>query len=123
MKKIEMLFAILNEKNEVVECDLHEYGRMFNDINRRRVANTYLENGVHVSTVFLGSDHGYDGVSKWFESMVFGLEGDDEIQERYETWDEAVEGHNILVRRMIAKHGCKIDRHEGKGVLTEVESA
>lgn len=64
-----------------------------------RVARTEID-GVRVSTVFLGIDHGYDtGEPILFETMVFGGELDQE-QERYCTWDEAERGHEAMVRRV-----------------------
>lgn len=52
----------------------------------------------HVSTVFLGLDHGFDdGDPVLFETMIFGGEHDREMW-RYCTWAEAVEGHERAVR-------------------------
>lgn len=53
--------------------------------------------GVKISTVFLGLDHGFGmGPPQWFETMVFGgaCAGD---CERYATWDEAAAGHRDTV--------------------------
>ena len=49
---------------------------------------------ITVSTMFLMIDHSWedDGVPILFETMIFGGERDG-YQERYATWDEAVEGH------------------------------
>jgi len=58
----------------------------------RRVAHSEKD-GVRISTVFLGIDHG--GCSDrplLFETMVFGGEHEGDLK-RYSTWDEAVEGH------------------------------
>lgn len=62
----------------------------------RRVAVDDI-GAVHISTVFLGLDHGWgDGPPVVFETMVFG--GDmDENQWRYSTWDEAIAGHERVV--------------------------
>ena len=65
----------------------------------RRVAEDHLQD-VHISTVFLEWDHSYDGGPPLlFETMVFGgeLEGH---QERFHTWDEAVEGHKRIVEQV-----------------------
>ena len=49
--------------------------------------------GVTVSTVFLTLDHSFgQGSPLLFETMIFGGFHDG-YQERYTTWDEAVEGH------------------------------
>lgn len=51
-----------------------------------------LPGEVHVSTVFLGMDHGFGGMPLLFETMIFGGELD-QFQDRYPTWDMAVAGH------------------------------
>lgn len=80
--------------HEVVSCspdDLNWH------ISARRVALTKV-GGCEVSTVFLGMDHGFgESRPQWFETMVFGP-GHEDYQERYETWDEAVAGHERAVK-------------------------
>lgn len=54
-----------------------------------------------VSTVFLGLDHSFikKDVPILFESMIF--EGPhNEYQRRYSTYDQALEGHNNLVKAL-----------------------
>ena len=62
---------------------------------------------LHVSTVFLGIDHGWGDKPRWFETMIFGdrdvmwsLGGRNRLlrttldyQQRYATWQEAEIGH------------------------------
>ena len=57
---------------------------------------------MEVSTVFLGLNHNFtmQGPPILFETMVFGQPDDDEICERYETWDEAQKGHDEIVARL-----------------------
>lgn len=57
------------------------------------VNHTQLE-GVSISTVFLGLDHSFGRTERpiLFETMIFGGVHD-EYQDRYSTWNEAVEGH------------------------------
>jgi len=60
--------------------------------------------GIHVSTVFLGIDHGHDfGQSGYkpllFETMVFGGPLDGQIQ-RYATWTGAEAGHAKMVQKV-----------------------
>jgi len=71
-------------------CD-EEYRRWSSTFDARRVA---LDSYGHlvISTVFLTIDHGYDGASLWFETMVFH-HGDEVYCDRYETIEEAQEGH------------------------------
>jgi hypothetical protein len=78
---------------------LADWSKWFEDVENRRVADTPIDdNGAHVSTVFLGMDHGMRGEGKpvLFETLVFGgaLDGD---MWRYCTWDEAEAGHAAVV--------------------------
>jgi hypothetical protein len=71
-----------------------EFGAQFEKPEVRRVA--YDEIGaVNVSTVFLGLDHSFrlQGPPLLFETMIFGLDDENEYQWRYSTWDEAEAGH------------------------------
>jgi hypothetical protein len=80
--------------------DVHEWGRFFNDGDKRRVAQTDIAGGdIFVSTVFIGIDHrfGEDGPPLLFETMIFGGPHD-QYTDRYSTWDEAEIGHERAVR-------------------------
>jgi hypothetical protein len=59
-----------------------------------------VQGDVSVSTVFLGLDHnfGEGGAPLLFETMVFGLPGED--CRRYSTWAEAEEGHARIVAQV-----------------------
>lgn len=93
-------FKLDADKNPVPLNSVFEFAKMFEDDRNRRVDFTELDNGVCVSTVFLGLDHawyvGYDGPPILFETMIFGGEHD-EYQERYHTWDEAKAGHQRAI--------------------------
>lgn len=68
---------------------------MFEDIANRRIGNDIIE-GAHVSTIFLGLNHGFSNRPLWFETMIFDLEMHEkgsQPQWRYETLAEAQEGH------------------------------
>lgn len=68
----------------------------------RTVKKTQIDTDVEVSTVFLGVDHQWStGPPLLFETMVFGGEFDQD-QYRYSTWDEAVQGHNQIVEKVMA---------------------
>lgn len=90
---------ILEGKTPVLCNDLTTWGEWMQKAERH-VANDYLPDGVHVSTVFLGLDHGFHptdgGTPILFETMIFGGEHD-QYQERYATWEEAEEGHKRAV--------------------------
>ncbi len=87
-----------------IKCVSHlEWCKAF-ETSRRRVARDEIDvcgTPVTVSTVFLGIDHGFgEGDAPiLFETMVFGGPLDEE-QQRYTTWDEAVQGHLDLVERV-----------------------
>lgn len=64
----------------------------------KRVDSTHVGD-IWVSTVFLGLDHGYNGIPVLFETMVFG--GDYDLScDRYHTWAEAEAGHAEWVERI-----------------------
>lgn len=91
---------ILTDNHEAVEeSDLMKWAKWL-DTADRKVAKTKLKNDVRVSTVFLGLDHSYkEGPPLLFETMVFGGKHDGDM-ERYSTWQEAVRGHERIVRRL-----------------------
>lgn len=66
----------------------------------RRVAYTELGSpDKRVSTVFLSTDHSFGGPTPLlFETMSFGFGS--EIQERYETVEEARQGHQQIVAEL-----------------------
>jgi len=64
---------------------------------------------IRVSTVFLHLDHSWgDGPPVLFETMVFGDDTEDERQERYFTWDQAMKGHQAIVDELSAHYPEKI---------------
>lgn len=85
------------EGHTPVQCDMMEWAEQFEIISSRRVAETRVC-GVWVSTVFLGNNHQFgDGPPLIFETMIFGGPDDQDYQERYSTWDEALAGHERAV--------------------------
>lgn len=82
-----------------VKCDdIIRWARWFETADRQ-VAKTDLPGGVCVSTVFIGIDHRFvgKGAPIVFETMIFGGKHDQEMW-RYETWEEALSGHDDAVR-------------------------
>ncbi len=75
-----------------VECEnVLEWAKEFE--NQNRIVGFSQVKKVRVSTIFLGLDHSFNGGKPvLFETMIFGGKHN-EYQERYSTWDEAVEGH------------------------------
>lgn len=95
-------FYLLDENKKLVPTDLMTWAREFADDNKRIVRSDVIA-GCHVSTVFLGLDHGFtnEGVPIVFETMTF--EGPiEQQQERYSTWDEAVAGHDAMCAKVRA---------------------
>lgn len=96
-----MLYWILVDKKPVEEPDMLKWAEWFGSRdgkNPKRVA-LIEKDGIRVSTVFLGIDHGFgEGYAPvLFETMIFGGK-EDEYQERYCTWEEAEAGHAKAVR-------------------------
>ena len=66
-----------------------------NDLDVRQVGYDEID-GVRISTIFLGMDHGWSNTPDHkpilWETMIFNGEHDD-YQERYTSHEDAVEGH------------------------------
>ena len=93
---------ILGKNHELVEADLITWGRFFEDINNRRVAEDSID-GARISTVFLGIDHNFgEGEPLLFETMIFGGKRDGE-QWRWHTWEEAERKHREIVAEIKRK--------------------
>lgn len=101
-------FAMLNDKHEVIPVSMSfirsgKWEEWFKNIDNRRVRRDYV-NDYLISTVFLVIDHNLGSQPPlWFETMVFydpeHTENctESKYQDRYTTWDEAVEGHKFVV--------------------------
>lgn len=99
----------LDKNNNPIECSLKEWGELYSTPEgkkRRRVGNENFK-GLHISTVFLGIDHGLGDHDKpvLFETMVFDEAGHDIYQTRCCTWEEAEEMHKKAIDWV--KNGCK----------------
>ena len=102
---------ILVGKEPVREDDLLKWGMWFETADRS-VARTEFDglNGAYVSTVFLGLDHDWTGTRPiLFETMCFGGPLDGEMY-RYSTWEEAEDGHQAMVDRVM-KH-LPVQKHD-----------
>lgn len=98
------MYYILNEDHVPVSvADIYLWEAWMQDNDNVRVARDVID-GADVSTVFLGIDHSFceNGFPILFETMVFGGEHN-EYQERYSTWDQAVEGHQEVLRMLRPK--------------------
>ena len=61
--------------------------------------------GKFVSTVFLGIDHNFTGKGKpvLFETMVFDQDGTPMDCQRFNTWEDAEENHQLTVDALSLK--------------------
>ena len=84
------------------ETRLSDFAKDFEDMAYRRIGFTSLANGIEISTVWLGIDHGFGNKYRplIFESMAFhnGRGGDLECW-RYATLEEATIGHKWMVKK------------------------
>lgn len=91
---------ILDENgNPVPEPDIVKFAAWFEDPKNRRVMETDLGLRGRVSTVFLGTDHGYGSYRPvLWETMVFRgwFQGE---QFRYTSKQTAVKGHKAIAKR------------------------
>ena len=81
------------------EPDLLAWALWFEDADRH-IGNDTV-NGIQISTVFLGLDHGFPRDNEYplvFETMLFGDEIDGEYQWRYRSIAAAREGHAKAVQ-------------------------
>ena len=108
---MEQRYAILNEKDELVPCEVEEWCVWFESNPGRRVVKRTEAMGTQVSTVFLGINHGWgERKDLWYETCVFynqktgiklssGRElSESEVVARYETRAEAIAGHEKWVK-------------------------
>lgn len=98
---------ILNGHEPVPVYDIVEWGKWMGQATldgSRIVMQTTLPNKITISTVFLGLDHNFwhEGPPILFESMIFGGDND-QVMERYATWDEAQAGHDNAVNYYLKK--------------------
>lgn len=78
------------------------WGKDLADPKKKVVKQETLENGLWISTVWLGLDHNYgEGRPLIFETMVFKKKGDwSELDmDRYSTEKEAIKGHERMVKK------------------------
>jgi hypothetical protein len=98
-------FILEGPERRVVQArDAMEWARWF-DQNDRSVAQTRIGE-IKISTVFLGVDHRFfsKGPPVVFETMAFDLRTGECLESlefgRYASWDDAVVGHAMAVKRV-----------------------
>ena len=102
-----MMKHYILQGREVIETDLMTWAG-FIEGPGKIIKQETTPNGYYVSTVFLGIDHNlFDtGRPLLFETMVWEKhkDGEEEVQERYSTYDEAEAGH----KRFVEEYSNKI---------------
>jgi len=91
--------------NPIPVDDIEEWALWWGQPGVKKVAEDFV-GGVHVSTVFLGMSYGdREPNPDLWETMVFGgkLHG---TQKRYSSLQAAMEGHGVMLRRVMAAAGC-----------------
>jgi hypothetical protein len=102
-----LAFYILINRVPVPVSDMDEWAKALDerwrltrqhDVDPWRVAETWLDNCVSVSTVFLGINHNFFNHDPplLFETMIFGGRHD-QYQNRCCTWEEAEKMHEEAV--------------------------
>lgn len=87
------MYYILDENNKPVKSNIEEFLKWEKEYLEKRVVGQETINDVRVSTVFLGLDHSFmSEIPILWETMIFGGEHD-QYQERYESYEEALIGH------------------------------
>ena len=107
-------YAIWEPGKPLRYVEVLEWAEWFENSGESRRVN-YSEIGPYeVSTVFLGLNHAlaFIGRPLWFETMVFGSGGMDGSTERYETEEEAREGHERICLAVLDSLQSKPERSE-----------
>lgn len=97
------IYYILNDDNRPVAInDGFEWSEWFGENYEKRVIKQTSVKSIFVSTVFLGINHKFigSGPPLLFETIAFGdVSGDTDRMERYSTIEEALEGHDRMVKK------------------------
>ena len=84
------------------KISINEWVKLFKTDRYKIVKQETLKDGRKISTVWLGLNHNTgEGEPLIFETMVFPGEGnyEDEDMERYSTLEEAIKGHEEMVKK------------------------
>ena len=90
---------ILTKDKKIKQVSLMTWAKWFE--GEDRIVKREVVGKFTISTVFLGIDHNFSDKGKklLFETMVFGDE--EQYQERYSTYQEALEGHEKISKKYI----------------------
>ena len=83
------------------EIDVFEWGKLFENMEYKRISETILKDGKWISTIWLGLDHGFDRKRLIFKTMVFQSKGNlDGLDcDRYSNLEGAIEGHKKMIEK------------------------
>ena len=95
-------YILDNNHKPVISTAVKSLEWMEDNPNRKTVGYDELKdlNGddVRISTVFLGRDHSHFlKIPTLWETMIFGGENDQAYQERYASYEQAIEGHQKAI--------------------------
>ena len=92
-----MAWYILDENNKPIRSTIVDCGEWLEENPERKAVRQEKIDDVFISTVFLGLDHAWNsGIPVLWETMIFGGEHD-QYQERYTSYEDALEGHQIAL--------------------------
>ena len=96
---------ILDNNNKPVAKPVLEASQWLEDNDNRRIVKRDEIGDILVSTVFLGLDHAWDSdIPVLWETMIFGGEHD-QYQERYTSYEDALEGHKKAITLITKENG------------------
>lgn len=85
-----------------------EYAEWFEKTDRT-VVRTVIEEGMFLSTVFLGIDHDPFGEKPILFETALYAKGEFHILSRYETWEQAEEGHDEILGMVLGGLRERVD--------------
>ncbi len=96
---------ILDNNHKPVPADVLVAAEWMEKNPKRKIVKQEDIDDIHVSTVFLGLDHCFhwekDKTPVLWETMIFGGPNDQEYQERYTSYEDALKGHEVAVQLAI----------------------
>jgi len=117
---------VLNEAQKAKSCSAEEW-RAWNDGfdgDLNRVVGKTKVGGTEVSTIFLGIDHSFNYTSEsiLFETLWFDSAGGTKKMDRHSTFDDAVAGHDQMVKRAKTEQKVKLAAVVVLGALAVVST-
>jgi hypothetical protein len=89
---------ILDDDNNPVKSTVNEFADWEEAYPERKAVKQEYIDDVYISTVFLGLDHAWNSdIPVLWETMIFGGENDQAYQERYASYEQAIEGHQKAI--------------------------